>query len=462
MTTYISPLAGRYASKEMKHLFSPHKKHSTWRKLWVTLAEAQHELGLPVSQEQVDELQKHTDDIDFDKAAEYEQQLQHDVMAHILTYGDQCPKARPIIHMGATSCYVTDNTELLQMREGMKLLLSKIKLVIEQLSDFAQKYADLPCLGFTHFQPAQLTTVGKRATLWLHELNMDLEELHYRLNQLQFRGIKGTTGTQASYLALFNGDHAKVQLLDHLVAEKMGFSQTTPVTGQTYSRKQDMFILNALSGLAVSAHKFATDLRLLAHMKEVEEPFESSQVGSSAMPYKRNPILSERVCALGRFVISLSENPAYTAATQWLERTLDDSANRRLCIPEAFLTCDGILSLLQRISSGLVVHPKVIARHIQEELPFMATENILMASVKKGGDRHDLHERIRIHSHAAGARIKDEGLDNDLLDRIANDSAFGMTREELDQFLDVHAFVGRAPQQVEEFLQSLSMKKEKV
>jgi len=452
--TYQSPLAGRYASPEMKRLFSSQFKHSTWRKLWVALAEAEQELGLPISGDQINELRNHIDQIDFQLVADYEKDLQHDVMAHIHAYGDLCPSARPIIHLGATSCFVTDNADLIQMKEGIRQLLFKLEKVIEQLSEFALKHKDLACLGFTHFQPAQLTTVGKRACLWIQDLEIDLDELEQRFTKLKFRGVKGTTGTQASFLALFGGDHDKVKLLDQLVAQKMGFAQVFPITGQTYPRKLDSLILNTLAGIAISTHKFATDLRLLANLKEIEEPFGEKQVGSSAMAYKRNPMLSERICSLSRFVISLSENPAYTAATQWLERTLDDSANRRLCISEAFLSTDAILNLMIKVTSGLVVNEKIIERRVLEELPFMATENILMACVKKGGDRQDLHERIREHSHAAGGQVKQEGKENDLLERIAHDSAFQLTREELSELLNVSEFIGRSPEQVVEYLEA--------
>lgn len=449
---YQSPLADRYASVAMTYLFSSQFKFSTWRRLWVALAQAQSSLGLPITSEQIHELSSHIEDIDFDKAAEYEKKLHHDVMAHIHAYGEQCPLAKPILHLGATSCYVTDNTDIIQMRHGLEILLQKLAMVLRHLATFAEKYKDLPCLGFTHFQPAQLTTVGKRACLWAQDFLIDLSEMEVRHERLRFLGIKGTTGTQASFLTLFNNDPDKVQTLDHLVASKMGFSHLFSISGQTYTRKQDTQVLNALAGIAVSAHKFATDLRLLAHLKEIEEPFAKEQVGSSAMPYKRNPILAERVCSLSRFLISLAQNPLYTAATQWLERSLDDSANRRLSISEAFLTCDAILEILLKITSGLVVYPKMIARHVTEELPFMATENILMVCVKKGGDRQVLHEKIRKHSQAAGNRVKQEGLPNDLLERIVNDATFKLTPSELERILNIKDFIGLAPQQVEEFL----------
>ena len=450
--TYQSPFVTRYASPEMSHLFSQQFKFSTWRKLWVALAEAEAELGLPISFEQITELREHLEDINFTSAIRYEEEFNHDVMAHIHAYGEQCPKARPIIHWGATSCYVTDNTDLIQMREGLKILITNIEIVIKQLAKFAQKYADLPCLGFTHFQPAQLTTLGKRACLWIQDLLLDLQELKYRKDNLLFLGAKGATGTQASFLALFKGDHDKVKQLDQKIASKMGFNHLLVISGQTYTRKQDVFVLQALAGIGVSAHKIGTDLRLLAHLKEVEEPFSQTQVGSSAMPYKRNPIMSERLCGLARFLISLLENPLYTAATQWLERSLDDSANRRLSIPEAFLSCDAVLQTLIQLTRKLVVYPQVIARHINEELPFIATENILMAGVQKGCDRQALHEKIRHHSQAASFRIKVEGESNDLLDRIAEDWTIPLSPEELASILDIKAFTGRASEQVNEFL----------
>lgn len=449
---YHSPLTGRYSSPEMQRLFSAQFKHATWRRLWVALAQAQQALGLPISPQQIQELASHVDTIDFAAAAKYESQLKHDVMAHIHAYADQCPAARSIIHLGATSCYVTDNTDLIQMRDGLHILQQKLQKVTSQLAEFAKTHAHLACLGYTHFQPAQLTTVGKRACLWLQDLLMDADEFTHRQAQLRFLGVKGTTGTQASFMALFNQDQEKVVALDKLVAEKMGFTRILLISGQTYTRKQDMAVVNALAGLGVSAHKFCTDLRLLAHLGEIEEPFGKAQVGSSAMPYKRNPILSERVCSLARFLISLSENPAYTAATQWLERSLDDSANRRLCLPEAFLAADAIVMLLLEITSGLQVYPKVIARHVQNELPFMATENILMAAVKKGGDRQVLHEKLRQLSRAAAQQMKEEGKANDLFERIQQDPTFRLSKDELDSIFDVSAFVGRAPQQVEEFL----------
>jgi len=451
-TSYQSPLGVRYASKEMNALFSSQNKHSTWRRMWVTLAQAEMELGLPISEEQIAELSNNIDNIDFDKVDEYERQLRHDVMAHIHAYGDQCPKARPIIHLGATSCLITDNSDIVILRDALHILQKKLVTVIKKLSDTAKKYQYLPCLSFTHFQPAQPTTLGKRMTLWLQDFLLDLGDLEFRLKNLRLLGIKGATGTQASFLNLFEGDHEKVCKLESLICQRLGFGKPFPVTGQTYSRKQDVQILQVLSGIATTAHKMATDLRLLAHMKEVEEPFSKNQIGSSAMPYKRNPMQSERICSLARFVISLSENPTYTAATQWFERTLDDSANRRLCIPESFLAVDSILLLLINISGDMVVYPKVIEKNLRQELPFLATENILMESVKKGADRQNIHERIRQHSIAVGKRIKEEGLDNDLIARIANDKDIPLNEEELGDCLEIHRYIGRAPQQVEEFL----------
>ncbi len=447
---YENPLISRYASDEMSRLFSPQHKHSTWRRLWVGLAEAESELGLSVSAEQVAQLRAHIDDIDFDVAAEYERQLRHDVMAHVHAYGDQCPDARGIIHLGATSCFVTDNTDLILLREALELVCAKTASVIDSLGRFAAEYKGLPTLGFTHLQPAQPTTVGRRACLWAYDLALDLAELEHRLATLRARSTKGTTGTQASFLELFDGDHAKVRQLEQLVAEKMGFTSTYVVTGQTYSRKVDSQVLDALSGIATSAHKGASDLRILAHRKEVEEPFEKSQIGSSAMAYKRNPMRSERICGLARFVTSLQSSAAATAATQWMERTLDDSANRRLTIPQAFLAIDAVLILYQNVASGLVVYPEVVARNLREELPFMATENILMAAVAAGGDRQDLHERIRQHSQAAGAKVKQHGRPNDLLERLAQDEAFAEV--DLAAEVDASKLTGRSVEQVDEFL----------
>jgi adenylosuccinate lyase len=449
---YESPLSSRYASEEMQYIFSPDKKFSTWRRLWVALARAEMELGLPVTQEQVDELESHLTDIDYEKAAQWEKKLRHDVMAHVHTYGELCPKAMPIIHLGATSCYVGDNTDVILMREGLELVRDKVVRVLAHLAGFADKYKALPTLGFTHFQAAQLVTVGKRATLWMNELLMDLEEIDHRISTLALLGSKGTTGTQASFLELFEGDHEKVKLLEEKIAKEMGFTAVVPVSGQTYSRKLDYNVVSTLAGVAQSASKFATDLRLLCHLKEVEEPFEKNQIGSSAMPYKRNPMRCERICSLARYVIVDVGNPAVTTATQWFERTLDDSANKRLSVPEAFLAVDAILNIWANVASGLVVHPKVIERHVLEELPFMASENIMMDAVKRGGDRQALHERIRVLSQEAGYHVKELGLSNNLIDLMAADPAFGMTKEELSAHLDPSAYIGRCPEQVEEFL----------
>ena len=449
---YESPLSSRYASDEMQYIFSPDKKFSTWRRLWVALARAEMELGLPVTQEQVDELEAHLEDIDYDKAAQWEKKLRHDVMAHVHTYGELCPKAMPIIHLGATSCYVGDNTDVILMREGLELVREKIVRVLAHLADFAEKYKSLPTLGFTHFQAAQLVTVGKRASLWMNELLMDLEEIDHRIASLVLLGSKGTTGTQASFLELFEGDHEKVKQLEEKIAKEMGFTAVVPVSGQTYSRKMDYNVISTLAGVAQSASKFATDLRLLCHLKEVEEPFEKNQIGSSAMPYKRNPMRCERICSLARYVIVDVGNPAITTATQWFERTLDDSANKRLSVPEAFLAVDAILNIWANVASGLVVHPKVIEKHVLEELPFMASENIMMDAVKRGGDRQELHERIRVLSQEAGYHVKELGLSNNLIDLMAADQAFGMTKEELSTHLDPASYIGRCPEQVAEFL----------
>ncbi len=439
---YENPLVTRYASRAMSHIWSAQRKFETWRKLWLALAEAEAELGLDISPKQLQQLRDHIHDIDFAAAASYEQKLRHDVMAHVHAYGDVCPDARPIIHLGATSCYVTDNTDLILLRESLQLVRNRLVAVIAALSDFAHAYRDLPCLAFTHLQPAQPTTLGKRATLWIQDLLIDLEELEHRLLTLRARSVKGTTGTQASFLQLFGGDTQKVIQLERRVAEKLGFDQVYAVTGQTYPRKIDSQTLDALSGIAQSVHKAATDLRLLAHRKEVEEPFEKHQIGSSAMAYKRNPMRSERMCGLARFVISLQTSPPQTAATQWMERTLDDSANRRLVIPQAFLAVDAILLIYQNVAEGLVVYPEVIAKNLREELPFMATENIMMAAAVAGGDRQDLHERIRQHSQAAAEQVKKHGHANDLLDRLARDEAFAAV--DFQQLLDPHDFVGRA------------------
>ena len=450
---YESPLSSRYASDQMQYIFSPDKKFSTWRRLWVALARAEMELGLPVTAEQVAELEAHLTDIDYDKAAQYEKKLRHDVMAHVHTYGEACPKAMPIIHLGATSCYVGDNTDVILMREGLCLIRDEMVRVLDKLARFARQYKALPTLGFTHFQPAQLVTVGKRATLWMNELLLDLADVEYRIANLKLLGCKGTTGTQASFLELFDGDHAKCRELDRKIAAEMGFEATAAVSGQTYSRKVDYQVVSTLSGIAQSASKFATDLRLLCHLKEVEEPFEKNQIGSSAMPYKRNPMRCERICALARYVMADAVNPAVTAASQWFERTLDDSANKRLSVPEAFLAVDAILNIWANVADGLVVHEKVIEKHVLEELPFMASENIMMDAVKKGGNRQDLHERIRVLSQQAGANVKDLGLSNNLIDLIAADPAFSMlSREELTAHLEPSRYIGRCPEQVEEFL----------
>ena len=447
---YDNPLIGRYASTEMSQLWSPQTKHSTWRKLWVVLAEAERELGLDISQAQVDELKAKINDIDFEAAARHEKRLRHDVMAHVHAYGDVCPAAKPIIHLGATSCYVTDNTDLILMRRGLELLRAKLVATIDQLAKFAVEYRDLPCLGFTHLQPAQPVTVGKRATLWCYDLVLDLEEISHRIASLKLRGVKGTTGTQATFLALFDGNHAKVEELDRLVCHKLGFETAYAVTGQTYSRKVDSQVIDVLGGLAQSAHKAGSDLRILQSRKEIEEPFEKHQIGSSAMAYKRNPMRSERMCGLARFVMSLTSSAAQTTATQWMERTLDDSANRRLTIPQSFLAIDAILILYRNVVDGLVVYPKVIAKHLDEELPFMATEEILMAGVRAGGDRQDLHERIRIHSIEAGKQVKEQGLTNDLIDRLKSEPCFANV--DLTGALDPRRFVGRAPEQVDSFV----------
>lgn len=449
---YENPLITRYASKEMLKLFSPDTKFKTWRKLWIALAESEKELGLPISDKQIEELKKHQDDINYEVAKEMEKKTRHDVMSHVHAFGKQCPNAKGIIHLGATSAFVGDNTDIIIMNQALNIVRNKLINCIDRLSKFAYEYRSVPTLGFTHFQPAQLTTVGKRATLWLMDLLLDLEDVEYLLSKMMLRGVKGTTGTQASYLKLFDGDHEKVKKLDELVAKKLGFEKTFPVSGQTYSRKYDYKVLSALSGIAQSLHKMTNDTRLLQHLKEVEEPFGKNQIGSSAMAYKRNPMRSERIASLARHVIANTQNPANTAATQWFERTLDDSANRRLSIPESFLCIDSILEITINISSGLVVYPKVIEKRIKEELPFMATENIMMEAVKKGGDRQDLHERIRVHSMNAGKVVKEEGKENDLLERIANDDAFNLTNDEINKLLDPMLFIGRSPQQVEEFI----------
>ena len=455
---YVSPLSERYASKEMQYIFSPDKKFKTWRKLWIALAETEYELGLSengkpvISQEQIDELKAHAEDINYDVAKEREKMVRHDVMSHVYAYGVQCPKAAGIIHLGATSCYVGDNTDVIVMTEAMKLVRKKLLNVINELSKFAMEYKDLPTLAFTHFQPAQPTTVGKRATLWLQELMLDLSDLDYMIGQQKLLGCKGTTGTQASFLELFNGDHEKVRQIDKKIAEKMGFEACYPVSGQTYSRKVDSRVLNVLSGIAQSAHKFSNDIRLLQHLKEIEEPFEKNQIGSSAMAYKRNPMRSERIASLSNYVMADALNPAFTAATQWFDRTLDDSANKRVSVPEAFLAIDGILDLYLNVVDGLVVYDKVIYQRFMKEIPFMATENIMMDAVKRGGNRQELHELIREYSMQAGATVKKEGKENNLVDLIAADPAFGMTKEEIEAILEPKNFVGRAPEQTEEFI----------
>jgi adenylosuccinate lyase len=447
---YQNPLNARYASREMSAIWSEQRKHSTWRRLWVALAEAERELGLAITAAQIDELRAAVDDIDFDLAAKYEKQLRHDVMAHVHAYRDRCPQAGGIIHLGATSCYVTDNTELIQIRDSLHVIRTRLVQAIDALARFAATHRDLPCLAFTHLQPAQPTTVGKRATLWCQDLVLDLEEVEHRLATLKFRGVKGTTGTQASFLQLFGGDHSKVELLERIVSQKMGFPAAYPVTGQTYSRKVDAQVLATLSGIGQSAHKAGTDLRILQSRKEVEEPFEEQQIGSSAMAYKRNPMRAERMCALARFAMSLAANGDQTAATQWMERTLDDSANRRLSLPQAFLAIDAVLILYRNVAEGLVVYPKVIGAHLAEELPFMATEEVLMASVQAGGDRQELHERIRVHSQAAAREVKEHGRPNDLLQRLQADPAFRDI--DVSSALDPTRYVGRAPQQVDAFL----------
>lgn len=452
---YVSPLSERYAGKEMKELFSPLTKFRTWRRLWIALAESEKELGLPITDEQIKELKAFKDDINFDEAKAREKEVRHDVMSHVYAYGLQCPSAKGIIHLGATSCYVGDNTDIILMAEGLKLLRKKLISAIARLSDFAEKYAALPTLAYTHYQAAQPTTVGKRATLWINELLLDLEDLDYVLSTLKLLGSKGTTGTQASFLELFEGDHDKCKELDNKIAEKMGFTACYAVSGQTYSRKVDTRVLNVLSGIAQSAHKFSNDIRLLQHMKQVEEPFEKHQIGSSAMAYKRNPMRSERMAALANYVIVNNTNPAITAATQWFERTLDDSANKRLSVPEGFLATDGILELYNNIADGLVVYPKVIEAQLMAELPFMATENIMMDAVKAGGDRQELHERIRTHSMAAAKTVKEEGKPNDLLHRIAQDPAFNISEEEIKKIIKPENFTGRAEQQTLDFISEI-------
>ena len=452
---YVSPLSERYASKEMQYIFSPDMKFRTWRRLWIALAETEKELGLPITQEQIDELKAHKDDINYDVAKERERQVRHDVMSHVYAYGVQCPKAKGIIHLGATSCYVGDNTDIIIMAEALKLVRTKLINVIAELAKFADAQKAQPTLAFTHFQPAQPTTVGKRATLWMQEFMLDLEDLNYVLSTMKLLGSKGTTGTQASFLELFDGDQETIDKIDPMIAEKMGFKQCYPVSGQTYSRKVDTRVVNILAGIAASAHKFSNDIRLLQHLKEVEEPFEKSQIGSSAMAYKRNPMRSERIASLSRFVMVDAMNPAITSATQWFERTLDDSANKRLSVPEGFLAIDGILDLCLNVVDGLVVYPKVIEKRLRSELPFMATENIMMDAVKAGGDRQELHERIRELSMEAGKTVKVEGKDNNLLELIAADPAFNLTLEELEKTMDPAKYTGRASIQVDAFLKNV-------
>ena len=449
---YVSPLSERYASREMQYIFSPDMKFRTWRKLWIALAETEKELGLNITQEQIDELKAHADDINYEVAKERERQVRHDVMSHVYAYGVQCPKAKGIIHLGATSCYVGDNTDIIVMTEALKLVRKKLVNVIAELSKFADKYKAQPTLAFTHFQPAQPTTVGKRATLWTQEFLLDLEDLEYVLGTMKLLGSKGTTGTQASFLELFDGDQETIDKIDPMIAQKMGFKECYPVSGQTYSRKVDTRVMNVLAGIAASAHKMSNDIRLLQHLKEVEEPFEKSQIGSSAMAYKRNPMRSERIASLSRYVMIDALNPAITSATQWFERTLDDSANKRLSIPEGFLAIDGILDLCLNVVDGLVVYPKVIEKRLMSELPFMATENIMMDAVKAGGDRQELHERIRELSMEAGRTVKAEGKDNNLLELIAADPAFNLTLEELQKTMDPAKYVGRAKEQTDAFL----------
>lgn len=450
--SFVSPLSTRYASREMQYLFSEEYKFRTWRKLWISLAKAEHALGLDVTQAQIDQLEQYAEDINFEVAQQREKQVRHDVMSHVYAYGVQCPEAAGIIHLGATSCYVGDNTDVVILREASRLVLSKCAQVLKNLAAFADRYKAMPCLGYTHLQPAQLTTVGKRATLWMYELTQDMENLAYQLSTLKLLGSKGTTGTQASFMELFGGDEAKILKMEQLIAQDMGFADVVPVSGQTYSRKVDSYFLGVLSGIAQSAMKFATDLRLLQSFEELEEPFEKDQIGSSAMPYKRNPMRSERICALARFVICDSLNPAFTAGTQWMERTLDDSANKRLSVAEGFLAVDAILNLYMNITQGLVVYPQVIRRRVMEKLPFMATENIMMESVKRGGNRQELHESLRVHSHAAAAKVKLEGGQNDLIDRIAADPAIPLTQEEIEATLQPEAFIGRCESQVTDFL----------
>ena len=454
--SYISPLSTRYASPEMQHIFSENFKFRTWRRLWISLAKAEKALGLDITDEQIAELEAHKDDINYDVAEARERLVRHDVMSHVYAYGQQCPKAAGIIHLGATSCYVGDNTDVIILREASRLVLQKAGQVMKNLAAFADKYKAMPCLGYTHLQPAQLTTVGKRATLWMYELSQDMDNLQFHLDRLLLLGSKGTTGTQASFMELFEGDEEKIKKMEALIAQDMGFAGCVPVSGQTYSRKVDAYFLSVLSGFAQSAYKFANDLRILQSFEEMEEPFEKNQIGSSAMPYKRNPMRSERICALARYVIVDSLNPAITAGTQWFERTLDDSANKRISVSEAFLAVDAILNIYMNVTSGLVVYDKVVERRVMEKLPFMATEDIMMESVKRGGNRQELHEALRVHSHAAAAKVKLEGGANDLIDRIDRDPLFPLTREEILGHLDPSKYIGRCPSQVTEFLRDVA------
>lgn len=451
---YESPLNARYASDEMQYLFSPDKKFKTWRQLWIALAQTQQDLGLDITDEQIGQLKACADDINYDVAEKREQEVRHDVMSHVYAYGEQCPDAKGIIHLGATSCYVGDNTDLIIMKEALELVRATILATISQLADFADRYKSMPTLGFTHFQPAQLVTVGKRAALWIQDLMMDLQDLDYIIEDLKFLGSRGTTGTQASFMSLFDNNHKKVRELDNKIAKMMGFAKVYPVSGQTYTRKVDARVLNVLSGIAQSATKFSNDIRLLQHLKEIEEPFEKNQIGSSAMAYKRNPMRSERIASLARYVITDSQNAAFTASSQWFERTLDDSANKRMSVPEAFLCTDAILNIYMNIAGGLVVYPNVIKKHLDEELPFMCTENIMMEAVKIGGDRQELHEAIRKHSMEASANVKVNGASNDLLERIAADPIFALDKDALSGLLDPKLYIGRAPEQVEEYLSS--------
>ena len=451
---YISPFSTRYASDEMQYVFSEEFKFKTWRRLWIELAKAEKALGLDITDKQIAQLEAHAEDINFEVAEAREREVRHDVMSHVYAYGKQCPDAEPIIHLGATSCYVGDNTDVIILKKASEIILKKAAAVVKNLADFAGKYKDMPCLAYTHLQPAQLTTVGKRATLWMYELIQDIEELEHRLSGLLLLGSKGTTGTQASFMELFDGDEEKIKKMEQMIADALGFSGCVPVSGQTYSRKVDAYFLSVLSGFAQSAYKFANDLRILQSFEEMEEPFEKNQIGSSAMPYKRNPMRSERICALARYVIADSVNPAFTAGTQWFERTLDDSANKRIAVAEAFLAVDAILNIYINVTSGLVVYDKVVYRRVMEKLPFMATENIMMKSVKKGGNRQELHERLRVHSHAAAAKVKLEGGANDLIDRIENDSAFPLSREEIERELEPSLYIGRSVSQTEEFIEN--------